>query len=373
MSVAKRLLRAGLALVGSTVVVLTVGAQLAPGWYPAPTLPPLAPAAAAPPPVVPALPTERVPVQVAGATGALAGWVTRPVRSSGPLPGVVLVPGAGASTRDSMRAEAETLAAAGVAVLSYDKRSDYGALHRDYPALADDAVRAADALAQSPGVDPRRIGLLGFSEGGWVAPLALQQAPDRFAFLALLSASVVTPLQETGWGVDHLLAGWPQGVRRVPATMNAAGRSVVDYGETDVTPALAAAKVPVLAVYGADDPTVPVNAAVRRLQATVTAPLTVRIEGGQGHHPAAGSGYLTQVAELARTGSSGLAPLTGTEPATALGVAGTPTTRWYHHPVLQTGFSVLVAVAVGLLPWPRRRGRRRSEPTPTSHRPLVRS
>ncbi|MGI8456592.1 MAG: alpha/beta hydrolase family protein [Propionibacteriaceae bacterium] len=173
MSARRRLLRAGLTLVGSTLVVLTVGAQLAPGWYPAPSLSPLAPAAAPPPPAVQQRPVEREPVEIAGATGALAGWVTRPVGTSELLPGVVLVPGAGATTRDSMRAEAATLAGAGVAVISYDKRAGYGALHRDYPGLADDAVRAADVLARSPGVDARRIGLLGFSEGGWIVPLAL--------------------------------------------------------------------------------------------------------------------------------------------------------------------------------------------------------
>jgi pimeloyl-ACP methyl ester carboxylesterase len=366
-------LRAVVAFVGSTLVVLTVGAQLAPGWRPAPTEAPLRPTAApASAPAADPQPTVQIEAEVTGGPEPLAAWVTLPTGTAGPVPGVVLVPGAGPSTRDAMAAEADALGSAGIASIRYDKpTATYGALHRDFAALATDAVHAADVLAGTAGIEADRVGVLGFSEGAWVAPLAVQQAPDRFAFLVLNAASVVTPLQETAYTVDQATTGLPDGVRRVLATMNASGRTVVDYGETDVTPALAGVTVPTLAFYGADDTSIPVNVATRRLLATVPAPLTIEILPDAGHRPPVASGYLSRVAALARTGEVGPGGVVGAEPASALGLAGTPTTSWYHDPVLQTGFSALVALTVGLLPWPRRR-----RPTSAGRRPaadLVRS
>jgi uncharacterized protein len=41
-----------------------------------------------------------------------------------------------------------------------------------FTTLADDVVAATRWLRQQPSVDTARIGLAGFSQGGWVAPLA---------------------------------------------------------------------------------------------------------------------------------------------------------------------------------------------------------
>lgn len=77
------------------------------------------------------------------------------------------MPGAGLAGRDAMFAHARALAAAGVTAITYEKSTTrYSALTRDYARLARDTVAAADWLAAMPGVDPVRIGVLGFSEGG---------------------------------------------------------------------------------------------------------------------------------------------------------------------------------------------------------------
>jgi uncharacterized protein len=66
-------------------------------------------------------------------------------------------------------------ASRGLATLIFDKRGtgkSTGKYTQDFSALADD-VNVAVAWAQKQdGIDPSRVALVGFSQGGWVAPLA---------------------------------------------------------------------------------------------------------------------------------------------------------------------------------------------------------
>ncbi|HEY1605734.1 MAG TPA: alpha/beta fold hydrolase [Allosphingosinicella sp.] len=109
-------------------------------------------------------------------------------RSRGRHPAVVLVHGSGPQTRwGTMRYIADRFARSGVAVLIYDKRGsgDSGGDWRSatYEDLARDALAAVAILAARPDVDPHRIGLVGHSQGGAIAPLVATLAPGRIAFL----------------------------------------------------------------------------------------------------------------------------------------------------------------------------------------------
>ncbi|MFN2371301.1 MAG: alpha/beta hydrolase family protein, partial [Candidatus Krumholzibacteriia bacterium] len=53
--------------------------------------------------------------------------------------------------------------------------------------FADDALAGVRFLRSRPEIAPGRIGLIGHSEGGIVAPLAATRAPDEVAFLVLLA------------------------------------------------------------------------------------------------------------------------------------------------------------------------------------------
>lgn len=193
-----RLAQALAAFGGASVASLVLLAQLTPGWRAPPEEPALTPQPAPPASAAPALAWTEEPATVRLSDGRRsAAWVLRPRHDGAKVPGVVLVAGAGTHGRDAMLAQARALAAAGIASISYAKRTPgYSAVSRDYPQLAADAIAASEALAGTPGVDPGRIGLLGFSEGGWVAPVAIQQAPTRFAFLVLVSAPGINQL---GW------------------------------------------------------------------------------------------------------------------------------------------------------------------------------
>ncbi|MFN3596622.1 MAG: alpha/beta hydrolase family protein [Rubricoccaceae bacterium] len=133
-------------------------------------------------------------VRIASAPGVvLAGTLTRP-EGAGPFPGVVLVTGSGPQDRDQtifghrpFAVIADHLTRAGFAVLRYDDRGtaastgDFAAATLDD--LTADAAAALAWLAARP--DVTRVGVLGHSEGGYVAlRLAARGAPSFAVSLA---------------------------------------------------------------------------------------------------------------------------------------------------------------------------------------------
>ena len=114
----------------------------------------------------------------------LAGTLSRPAQpAAAKLPAVVLVGGSGPTDRDGLAFGvpilgeiAGGLADAGFIVVRYDKRGigqsggrAEAATLNDY---ADDARAAVKWLGERKDVDPKRIGLVGHSEGGLVALIA---------------------------------------------------------------------------------------------------------------------------------------------------------------------------------------------------------
>lgn len=99
----------------------------------------------------------------------LHGTVLSKDGASGPGPGIVLVGGSGAGPREEYRQEAEAFARAGITTLVYDKRTvGYSRLHVDFGLLADDALAGVRLLQSRNTVNPRQVGMWGFSEGaGW--------------------------------------------------------------------------------------------------------------------------------------------------------------------------------------------------------------
>jgi dipeptidyl aminopeptidase/acylaminoacyl peptidase len=113
----------------------------------------------------------------------LAGSLLLPP-GRGAVPAVILIHGSSTPDRDDFRYFADLYARAGIAAFIYDKRptgaeTDGGTASLEE--LAGDVIAAADMLARRGDVDPARIGLWGFSQGGWVAPIAASRR--RFAFV----------------------------------------------------------------------------------------------------------------------------------------------------------------------------------------------
>jgi hypothetical protein len=95
----------------------------------------------------------------------------------------------------------------GFAVLTYDKRGtgrSGGDFTFDFQRLARDAAAAVDVLAARDDVDASRIGLSGYSQGGWVAPLASSMT-DHAHFVLVSYGMIESPFQEARLEtLDHL-------------------------------------------------------------------------------------------------------------------------------------------------------------------------
>ena len=127
----------------------------------------------------------------------LFGRLVLPV-GKGPHPVVVQVHGSEKDAATAFSHEPWLLVPKGIAVLVFDKRgtgSSGGKFCMDFGQLADDVVAAVDWLKQQPEIDPHRIGLAGYSQGGWVSPLAASKS-EAIKFVLVGFGMVDSPAEE---------------------------------------------------------------------------------------------------------------------------------------------------------------------------------
>jgi uncharacterized protein len=131
----------------------------------------------------------------------LAGTLTLP-KEDGPHTAVILITGSGAQDRDEtllghkpFLVLADYLTRRGVAVLRVDDRGVGGSTGDPAKAtsadFATDVKAGVDFLKTRKEIDPKRIGLMGHSEGGMIAPMVAAKYPDDVAFLVLLAGTGV--------------------------------------------------------------------------------------------------------------------------------------------------------------------------------------
>jgi dienelactone hydrolase len=177
--------------------------------------------------------------------------------------------------------------------------------------LAEDGVAGQRALAKIRRVDPSRIGFWGLSQGGWLAVLAAVRSSNA-AFAISVSAPLVSPEEQMRFAMSNLMklrgfsdsdiqqmldtrkvwAGYLRGENsratavaalqnaqsqpwfplvylpkpsELPSAEHVSGRS--NDKDYDAVATASKARVPLLFLYGSDDPWVPVAESVVRLQA----------------------------------------------------------------------------------------------------------
>jgi pimeloyl-ACP methyl ester carboxylesterase len=121
----------------------------------------------------------------------------------GPFPAVLLITGSGGQDRDEtlfghkpFAVIADTLTRAGIAVLRADDRGVGGSTspklgQETTEDFVGDALAGLAELRRHPEIDPARLGFVGHSEGGVIAPMAAARAPKEVAFMVLLAGTAV--------------------------------------------------------------------------------------------------------------------------------------------------------------------------------------
>jgi pimeloyl-ACP methyl ester carboxylesterase len=211
-------------------------------------------------------------------------------------------------------------------VARFDRRGD------DVPLdlQVQDAMRVVDDLAERPDIDAERVGLWGFSQGAWVAPLAASRS-TKVRFLVLLASTGVTPAEQMLYGAaKHArMAGYGEdAVRRIVKVRRIVddyrrGRVQVDTAQAavdgikdeawfqfaylppelrgmgawtdmdfDPAPMFANVRVPTLLFYAEDDEWSPIDASVaaweRAAERANNRDVLVQRLPGTGHFPTKG-------------------------------------------------------------------------------------
>ncbi|HEY1548598.1 MAG TPA: alpha/beta fold hydrolase, partial [Kofleriaceae bacterium] len=165
----------------------------------------------------PDAPYTATDVKITAPAGhVLAGTLTRP-KSTKRVPAVVMITGISKHERNEglppytpFRDIADVLGRAGIAVLRVDDRG-IGASTGDFDKAtsfdeADDVRSELAWLRKQPGIDPKRVGLVGHSEGGFIA-LVVASTDPALAAIAILAGSGVPGEQLNSWQtaqtVDH--------------------------------------------------------------------------------------------------------------------------------------------------------------------------
>lgn len=208
-------------------------------------------------------------IEVPGASVRLGGYLVTPVAAE-PLPADAL-PGILVLHAWGLNALAATpwgqqLANAGCVALVLSQRGFWGSEGYDDLAGAqvDDALAALDWLAGLHAVDPDRLAVLGFAQGGQVGLLAAARAPTIRAV-----AAYAAPSDMTRWAETTEYPGIPKHIaKHCPTPEARAARSPLAHA--------AAIRCPTLLIHGAADVRVPVSESERLFEA-------INAAGGQAH------------------------------------------------------------------------------------------
>lgn len=134
----------------------------------------------------------------------LAGTLTTPVQGKGKFPAAVLITGLGPSERNGgqppwmpLRDLADALTRAGIAVLRVDDRGVGKSSGDHAPSTtydeADDVQTEVAWLRARAGIDAQRIALVGYSEGGLIAPMMAAKDPKIAAIITLAGPGTSGP------------------------------------------------------------------------------------------------------------------------------------------------------------------------------------
>lgn len=165
------------------------------------------------------IPIKVQPTHFASNDAILAGQLIEPFDAGPHTPLVVHAHGSEESGWIEAARDPYQMVGRGISVFVYDKRGtgrSEGAYSQNFPQLADDLVAASREAKRLAGDRFGRFGLVGLSQGGWIAPLAANRADADFVavgyglvvdILEEDAAQVELELRRAGYGDDVLAKG----------------------------------------------------------------------------------------------------------------------------------------------------------------------
>jgi uncharacterized protein len=205
----------------------------------------------------------------------LAGMVFLP-EGEGPFPNAIIIHGSGPSRRNSAwyLSVAKYLQDQGIAVLLPDKRgsekSEGNWLGASFEELANDTIAAVEFAKHQQMFKYSSIGLIGMSQGGWIAPVVGTKTND-LAFIVSMSGAAVTPEEQLTYEETYNIEPYTYtfiAEKLAPLTSSNLQKKAFFLPMTgfDPIPYWKKAQVPVLFAFGGNDKNVPVDASVNRLK-----------------------------------------------------------------------------------------------------------
>jgi dipeptidyl aminopeptidase/acylaminoacyl peptidase len=221
----------------------------------------------------------------------LAGMIFVP-EGEGPFPVAVIIHGSGTSRRNSRWYLSVTrhLQDNGIAVLLPDKRgsekSEGNWRGADFEDLAGDTLATVEYIRNQELFTHSGIGLVGMSQGGWIAPIVAAKDKD-IAFVVSMSGASVTTQQQLIHEEIHNISyyTWPFVARLLaPSTTKRILKMdhVKPYAEYDPVPYWKKVDAPVFFAFGENDENMPVEACIKVLRENLSVDL-IKVYPDGGH------------------------------------------------------------------------------------------
>jgi dienelactone hydrolase len=226
----------------------------------------------------------------------LAGLLFVP-EGQGPFPAAVIIHGSGTSRRDNgwYLTLTKFLQENGIAVLLPDKRGSEksgGDWHTaSFEDLATDTLAALEFLRGHETLEFTTLGVVGMSQGGWIAPIVATRSAD-VDFVVNMVGSAVTPDEQFAYEENLNLRqmGFLPGISNAVSVLSTAWiRNVAqqDFWDAidgfDPLPYWQDVEVGTLVLYGGGDTNVPSRESAARLYDLRKPNIRVSIYEGSGH------------------------------------------------------------------------------------------
>jgi uncharacterized protein len=190
----------------------------------------------------------------------------------GPFPGLVYIHGSGPEKKNIDYAR--YFAQRGIAFVTYDKRSIGKSTGKFYSGkrvryknlelMASDACLGAQYLKNMPQIDTQKIGLIAFSQGGWIAPIAASIDND-ISFLVIISGGAITVGEQRKFckltyeykGNDFFTTFSKEEIKTIESDLKKA--------EYDPIPILKSLDIKVFWLYGENDAIMPISTSLNNI------------------------------------------------------------------------------------------------------------